>query len=168
MVMHRHVTPRQGRDDSKDGLSPAKLVSGLVSAGALMVVGPAAIALATPSTAGTAPLGPPCLPSIIGCVNTAGPAIGSAAFMSIPLAGTFAPTCGMICNGVDGTEAQPNGQNGGWLIGNGGNGYTSTVAGVSGGNGGRGGFLIDRKSTRLNSSHSSISYAVFCLKKKKT
>src|SRR5689334_24445941 len=28
--------------------------------------------------------------------------------------------------------------------------------------------LRDRKSTRLNSSHSSISYAVFCLKKKKT
>src|SRR5438309_8919988 len=27
--------------------------------------------------------------------------------------------------------------------------------------------LQDRKSTRLNSSHSSISYAVFCLKKKK-
>src|SRR5688572_30894027 len=27
--------------------------------------------------------------------------------------------------------------------------------------------LIDRKSTRLNSSHSQISYAVFCLKKKK-
>src|SRR5699024_12240671 len=26
--------------------------------------------------------------------------------------------------------------------------------------------LIDRKSTRLNSSHVSISYAVFCLKKK--
>src|SRR5689334_25449514 len=26
--------------------------------------------------------------------------------------------------------------------------------------------LRDRKSTRLNSSHSSISYAVFCLKKK--
>src|SRR5438309_6113042 len=26
---------------------------------------------------------------------------------------------------------------------------------------------LDRKSTRLNSSHSSISYAVFCLKKKK-
>src|SRR5689334_24823459 len=26
----------------------------------------------------------------------------------------------------------------------------------------------DRKSTRLNSSHSSISYAVFCLKKKKS
>src|SRR5699024_12606899 len=28
-------------------------------------------------------------------------------------------------------------------------------------------FLKDRKSTRLNSSHVSISYAVFCLKKKK-
>src|SRR5256886_9571979 len=27
--------------------------------------------------------------------------------------------------------------------------------------------MIDRKSTRLNSSHSQISYAVFCLKKKK-
>src|SRR5689334_23886731 len=27
--------------------------------------------------------------------------------------------------------------------------------------------VLDRKSTRLNSSHSSISYAVFCLKKKK-
>src|SRR5438309_4533356 len=28
-------------------------------------------------------------------------------------------------------------------------------------------YAVDRKSTRLNSSHSSISYAVFCLKKKK-
>src|SRR2546430_11081192 len=28
-------------------------------------------------------------------------------------------------------------------------------------------FATDRKSTRLNSSHSQISYAVFCLKKKK-
>src|SRR2546426_6549531 len=28
--------------------------------------------------------------------------------------------------------------------------------------------LVDRKSTRLNSSHLVISYAVFCLKKKKT
>src|SRR2546430_5566329 len=28
--------------------------------------------------------------------------------------------------------------------------------------------FADRKSTRLNSSHSQISYAVFCLKKKKT
>src|SRR5438309_7106717 len=32
---------------------------------------------------------------------------------------------------------------------------------------GRGLRRPDRKSTRLNSSHSSISYAVFCLKKKK-
>src|SRR5206468_5659413 len=31
-----------------------------------------------------------------------------------------------------------------------------------------GGAYLDRKSTRLNSSHDQISYAVFCLKKKKT
>src|SRR3712207_7212974 len=36
----------------------------------------------------------------------------------------------------------------------------SAVAGRVGG--------LDRKSTRLNSSHANISYAVFCLKKKKT
>src|SRR2546422_4703236 len=34
--------------------------------------------------------------------------------------------------------------------------------------GGRGRPGADRKSTRLNSSHGYISYAVFCLKKKKT
>src|SRR5438445_13244827 len=28
-------------------------------------------------------------------------------------------------------------------------------------------YYVDRKSTRLNSSHANISYAVFCLKKKK-
>src|SRR3712207_8883375 len=28
--------------------------------------------------------------------------------------------------------------------------------------------VLDRKSTRLNSSHANISYAVFCLKKKNT
>src|SRR2546427_5714592 len=33
--------------------------------------------------------------------------------------------------------------------------------------GGRTSVVVDRKSTRLNSSHSQISYAVFCLKKKK-
>src|SRR5690625_6586910 len=32
---------------------------------------------------------------------------------------------------------------------------------------GKHGIAIDRKSTRLNSSHVAISYAVFCLKKKK-
>src|SRR5690606_42109731 len=31
----------------------------------------------------------------------------------------------------------------------------------------RTGYRLDRKSTRLNSSHVKISYAVFCLKKKK-
>src|SRR3712207_7071982 len=33
--------------------------------------------------------------------------------------------------------------------------------------GGRAAGVVDRKSTRLNSSHANISYAVFCLKKKK-
>src|SRR3712207_7664871 len=41
-------------------------------------------------------------------------------------------------------------------------------AGVGGDRGRRGGRERgDRKSTRLNSSHANISYAVFCLKKKK-
>src|SRR5690606_42153297 len=34
--------------------------------------------------------------------------------------------------------------------------------------GNRGVYELDRKSTRLNSSHVKISYAVFCLKKKKS
>src|SRR2546430_6837078 len=36
--------------------------------------------------------------------------------------------------------------------------HTTTTEGLT---------VTDRKSTRLNSSHSQISYAVFCLKKKK-
>src|SRR6266542_4973476 len=40
----------------------------------------------------------------------------------------------------------------------GGGRQASVIAGV---------LILDRKSTRLNSSHGSISYAVFCLKKKK-
>src|SRR5258707_1739121 len=39
----------------------------------------------------------------------------------------------------------------------------TTGAGVHGSDAGLG---VDRKSTRLNSSHANISYAVFCLKKK--
>src|SRR5438876_9196816 len=39
--------------------------------------------------------------------------------------------------------------------------------GRGGAPGGGGSTDVDRKSTRLNSSHPSISYAVFCLKKKK-
>src|SRR2546430_6655121 len=41
------------------------------------------------------------------------------------------------------------------------------VASITGYRNWRNEFSIDRKSTRLNSSHSQISYAVFCLKKKK-
>src|SRR3712207_8394702 len=41
------------------------------------------------------------------------------------------------------------------------------ILGSSGPCGGRCEPVRDRKSTRLNSSHANISYAVFCLKKKK-
>src|SRR5437868_9914691 len=51
----------------------------------------------------------------------------------------------------DGAQAGDHGISSGWL-----------AAGTSGTGG-----EPDRKSTRLNSSHVSISYAVFCLKKKK-
>src|SRR3712207_8666939 len=40
-------------------------------------------------------------------------------------------------------------------------GHTTLISGT-------GRLVVDRKSTRLNSSHANISYAVFCLKKKKT
>jgi PE family len=45
-------------------------------------------------------------------------------------------------NGVNGTAASPNGQGGGLLIGNGGNGYSQTATGVAGGAGGHAGWLI--------------------------
>src|SRR2546429_4130797 len=48
---------------------------------------------------------------------------------------------------------------------------TCTHAGIAAGRGtapAQDGYLGDRKSTRLNSSHGYISYAVFCLKKKKS
>src|SRR5207249_10080917 len=44
----------------------------------------------------------------------------------------------------------------------------TTSSGTSTANGSTKPKSLDRKSTRLNSSHVSISYAVFCLKKKKT
>src|SRR5206468_11460219 len=45
--------------------------------------------------------------------------------------------------------------------------YLGFPSGLSGGDLARRA-VADRKSTRLNSSHDQISYAVFCLKKKKT
>src|SRR5699024_12630016 len=52
----------------------------------------------------------------------------------------------------------------GGLHGGGGEHHHFHLFGLSGG-GFSGGLAVDRKSTRLNSSHVSISYAVFCLKK---
>src|SRR3712207_7287003 len=51
-----------------------------------------------------------------------------------------------------------------------GDGVTFRGNDVTNGHRGKSCFLVgdqDRKSTRLNSSHANISYAVFCLKKKK-
>src|SRR5947209_14361410 len=45
---------------------------------------------------------------------------------------------------------------------------TIAIAADALGRDGRRAIVEDRKSTRLNSSHANISYAVFCLKKKKT
>src|SRR3989449_3932400 len=45
--------------------------------------------------------------------------------------------------------------------------YIFVFQDIRGRYGSEGKFVIDRKSTRLNSSHGYISYAVFCLKKKK-
>src|SRR3712207_7882958 len=51
--------------------------------------------------------------------------------------------------------------------GTGGRGRSAPCRRTSGAPGGRATPGGDRKSTRLNSSHANISYAVFCLKKKK-
>lgn len=47
----------------------------------------------------------------------------------------------VIGNGADGTAEDPDGRNGGWLLGDGGKGWNSTVAGVAGGRGGTGGLI---------------------------
>ncbi|MGB3334186.1 MAG: PGRS repeat-containing protein, partial [Mycobacterium sp.] len=49
--------------------------------------------------------------------------------------------CGLICNGLAGTEDDPTGGGGGWLFGDGGAGYDSDVAGLAGGNGGAAGWF---------------------------
>ncbi|TXI50180.1 PGRS repeat-containing protein, partial [Mycolicibacter arupensis] len=48
----------------------------------------------------------------------------------------FGGACGLVCNGVDGTETNADGGNGGWIFGDGGDGWNSTQDGVAGGNGG--------------------------------
>ena len=73
--------------------------------------------------------------------------IGSSATPNSPTLAAVAVSnldlpCGLICNGAAGTEDHPDGQAGGLLIGNGGNGWDSTTAGVAGGRGGNGGFFI--------------------------
>src|SRR3712207_7553223 len=68
------------------------------------------------------------------------------------------PTPPVKGNG-NGNNGVGNGNGGGDGTGNEGNGQGPTVNNGGSGEG-------DRKSTRLNSSHANISYAVFCLTKK--
>src|SRR5207244_5372888 len=49
-----------------------------------------------------------------------------------------------------------------------GNSYRVNATGTAVGDAAEALYEVDRKSTRLNSSHQIISYAVFCLKKKNT
>jgi hypothetical protein len=51
--------------------------------------------------------------------------------------------CGLICDGIPGTLADPTGQDGGLLLGDGGAGWTSTADGVAGGDGGSAGLIGD-------------------------
>ncbi len=67
--------------------------------------------------------------------------VGSGLMVSMSAPVGYGGRCGLICNGADGTEAFPNGVSGGWLFGNGGKGWSSTIPGVPGGNGGHGGLL---------------------------
>ena len=56
---------------------------------------------------------------------------------------TPSDVCGVICDGVPGTEADPIGGGGGLLAGDGGAGWTSTADGVAGGDGGSAGLIGD-------------------------
>jgi hypothetical protein len=59
------------------------------------------------------------------------------AFATAPLdMQTPVEPCGLICNGAPGTEADPDGGDGGLWLGDGGAGWNSTEAGVPGGQGG--------------------------------
>src|SRR5437763_5522137 len=67
---------------------------------------------------------------------------------ALPISFNGRPLCWYSRNGIVGPQfCEP-----------GGNGFLRSFTG---------GLLTDRKSTRLNSSHRCISYAAFCLKKKK-
>src|SRR3712207_8433494 len=78
---------------------------------------------------------------------------------------------------TEGAHARVHGRGGGGPVGGPGLGITSSGSSLSRHGGAPGGntqargskpwLIKDRKSTRLNSRHANISYAVFCLKKKK-
>ncbi|WP_415837764.1 PGRS repeat-containing protein, partial [Smaragdicoccus niigatensis] len=140
------TTPRSRRDSRAKNRPRKVLTTGLVSAGLLF--GPSVgVASAAPAV------------TLLGHLFGTGTATASSTFIQprsrAPFVFTGASTslfpkswansaaasnsCGLVCNGADGTADHPDGQNGGLIRGNGGNGYDSTTDGVSGGNGGSGG-----------------------------
>lgn len=66
---------------------------------------------------------------------------GTGIYPSVTSLFAFGGRCGLICDGADGTEQNPNGVGGGWLFGDGGDGWSSTLAGIAGGKGGAAGLL---------------------------
>src|SRR6185312_31962 len=64
--------------------------------------------------------------------------INSWAEQANPAAFDAANSCGLICNGIDGTALNPDGQDGGLWFGNGGDGFTFTSGDgpIDGGDGG--------------------------------
>src|SRR5205807_3914788 len=72
-----------------------------------------------------------------------------------------------VLNGGAGNDVMDGGDGNDALLGGDGNDVITGGAGIDVMKGENGDDQMDRKSTRLNSSHLVISYAVFCLKKKK-
>src|SRR5690348_18218699 len=96
-------------------------------------------------------------------------AIGIAAIISTPvLAQTTAPTSDTLSNPTGGKGGQTLSHDGSTSLTNSSAAEASKSPGAAASphTGYSAGMTPDRKSTRLNSSHPSISYAVFCLKKK--
>ncbi|RAU93491.1 hypothetical protein DQP56_19065 [Mycolicibacter senuensis] len=65
----------------------------------------------------------------------------TAAYVAINGEDSLDGACGLICNGVDGTQTDPDGGAGGLWFGDGGDGWDSTVQGLDGGDGGAAGFF---------------------------
>jgi hypothetical protein len=146
---------------------PLVATAAAVSGAGLLLAGPAAALLANPGEAHAAP-GTPApqqpITSLFGCVlGSANPAencdagdnVASARGLGNGLAlanlDPFLDIAGgipilniFVGNGADGTALHPNGYNGGFFIGSGGDGLSATTAGTNGGTGGKAGLIFGK------------------------